>query len=380
MAQIAAQKCEFSCDEVAVLYCKGCDQFLCIECRQNVHDKVRKFKDHEVVNIHKEGNRVRPNPVCETHENQFLYYCSKCECLTCAECMTSSHNEHKTEKIKIVADSRRQNVDQIIQQLKTKVEKVKQKLETIDTEYSAQIKSDSESYVEMVEKTVDDLLKIVDRHKLIPLTTASDFKNIENEDLGRKRAFFKNRQDDIVDRLLKFENLMQETHDSTFLTEWKAHQTDVQMNDEETDDPLVAPRRIESFNQKKLTKSVIEVIDEKFQIGLKEQEKAFTKMTEEFGELRTEVESKQRTINEVMKEAAENTRNITTEFEGRIKLLESKLTTSAENSCKAERVQENTKKQLSEAIDQCNRFVQNLSVLSCKQFLEKFHAYLTYYL
>lgn len=266
MAQIAAQKCDFSCDKVAVLYCKGCDQFLCIECRQNVHDRVRKFKEHEVVDIHKEGNRVRPNPVCVTHENQFLYYCSKCECLTCAECMTSNHNEHKTEKIKNVADARRQNVDQIIQQLKTTVDIVKRKLETIDTEHSIQVKSDCESYVKTVEETVDDLHKIVDRHKLIPMTTASDFKDIENEDLGRKRAFFRNRQDKIVDRLLKFENLLLETHDSTFLMEWKALQTDVQMNDEKTDHPLVAPRRIESFDKKKLTRSVIDEIDEKFQM------------------------------------------------------------------------------------------------------------------
>ncbi|VDI37451.1 Hypothetical predicted protein [Mytilus galloprovincialis] len=268
MAQIAAQKCEFSCDKVAVLYCKGCGQFLCIECRQNVHDKVRQFKDHEVVDIHKEGNRVRPNPVCETHNNQFLYYCSKCECLTCAECMTSSHNEHKTEKIKIVADARRQNVNQIIEQLKTKVETVKKKLETIDTEHSIQIKSDCESYVKTVEDTVNDLHTIVDRHKLIPMTTASDFKIIENEDLGRKRAFFRSRHDETADRLLKFENLLLEKHDSFFLTEWKALQTDVKMNDEETDDPLAAPRRLDSFNQKKLTKSVIDEIDEKFQMKL----------------------------------------------------------------------------------------------------------------
>lgn len=47
--------------------------------------------------------------------------------------------------------------------------------------------------------------------------------------------------------------------------------------------------------------------------------------------------------------------------------------TSEEDNYKAVKVQENVKKQLSEATDQYNRFVQNLSVLSCKQFLKKLH-------
>ncbi|CAC5394862.1 unnamed protein product [Mytilus coruscus] len=82
---------------------------------------------------------------------------------------------------------------------------------------------------------------------------------------------------------------------------------------------------------------------------------ALTKITEQFGELRTEIENKQRKINEVTKEAAENTKKITTEFEDKIKILKAKLTTSEENNYKAERVQENIKKQVSVAIDQCNR-------------------------
>ncbi|XP_071145473.1 E3 ubiquitin-protein ligase TRIM45-like isoform X2 [Mytilus edulis] len=300
MAQIMAQTCEFSCKEEATLYCKVCKQFLCIDCKQTIHDKFPKYKDHAVMNIHQEGNCVfRPHPVCETHKDTFVFYCCKCECLTCAECMTSTHNEHKTEKIKNVADARRHNVNQIVQQLKTKVDIVKKKLETIDTEQSIQIQADCLSYVKKVEETVDDLHMIVDRHKLIPLTTASDFKDIENEDLGRKRVFFRRRHDETAIRLLKFENLLKETHDSTFLTEWKALQTDVQMNNEETDDPLVAPRRIESFNQKKLTKFVIDEIDEKFQMKLKEQEKEVVRLTEGIGVLTGELKEKQEQLDDL---------------------------------------------------------------------------------
>lgn len=267
MAQIPARKCGFCNNAVAALYCEDCHQILCVGCRQNVHDKVPFLQDHKVTNIQKEGNRVfRPQPVCETHKNQFLYYCSKCECLTCAECMTSNHNEHKTEKIKTVADTCRQTVIQYIEKIKTKVELVKKKLETIDTEHSAQIKSDCESYVSKVTITAGELHEIIDRFKQIHMTTASDFKDIENQDLQNKRAFFQRRHDEIVDRLLKFENLLQETHASIFLTDWKALQTDFTISDEEIDDSLACPRQLELFHQSNFGRSVIDEIDEKFQM------------------------------------------------------------------------------------------------------------------
>lgn len=268
MAQIASKRCDFSCNAVAVLYCRGCNQGLCVNCKQNVHDKVQLFKDHEVVNIQKEGTRVfRPHPVCDTHKNTFLCFCIRCDCLTCVDCMTSKHNEHKTEKIKTVADVRRENVNQILEQLKTKVKFVKEKLATIDTKHSSQIKSDSEYYATKAEETTAELHTIIDRHKLIHMTTASDFKYNENQNLDRKKAFFQRRHDETADRILRFENILQETHDSTFLTEWNVLQTDVQLIEKETDNQLLDPSRIEIFNQKMFTKSVIEDIDQQFQMG-----------------------------------------------------------------------------------------------------------------
>ncbi|CAC5394870.1 unnamed protein product [Mytilus coruscus] len=298
MAQIPARKCGFCNNVVAALYCEDCHQTLCFECRQNVHDKVPFLQDHKVANIQKEGNRVfRPHPVCETHKNRFLYYCSKCECLICAECMTSNHNEHKTEKMKNVADVCRQTVKLIVEKINSKVGIVQKKLETIDREFSVQIKSDCESYVAMVTKTTRQLHEITDRYKRIHLTTASDFEDIEKHDLERKKAFFKRRHDETKDRLLKFENLLQETHDSTFLTEWKALRTDVQMNDEETEDQLFGPRRIKSFNQQIFTRSIIDDIDEKFQMRLsrevEEKEKKVNELLEENDKLKIELKERQ---------------------------------------------------------------------------------------
>lgn len=267
MAQIPAIKCGFCKIAVAALYCEDCHQTLCVECRKNVHDKVPFLQDHKVANIQKGTNRVfKPHPVCETHANQFLYCCSKCECLTCAECMTSNHNEHKTEKTKPIADTCRQTVNQYMKKIKAKVEIVQQKIETIETEHFAQIKSNYESYVSKVMIISGELHEIIDRYKQIHLTSASDFKDIENQDLHNKIAFFRRRHDEIADSLLKFENLFQETNDCIFLTEWKALQTDVQITDEEIEDPLGCPRQLELFHQSNFTGLVIDEIEEKFQM------------------------------------------------------------------------------------------------------------------
>ncbi|CAG2257451.1 unnamed protein product [Mytilus edulis] len=356
MAQIPARKCGFCNKEVGDLFCEDCHRILCVKCRQDVHDKVPFLQDHKVTNIQKEGNRVfRPQPVCETHKNQFLYYCSKCECLTCAECMTSNHNEHKTEKIKTVADTCRQTVIQYIEKIKTKVEVAKKKLETIDTEHSAQIKSDCESYVSKVTITSGELHEIIDRFKQIHMTTASDFKEIENQDLHNKGAFFKRRHDEIADRLLKFENLLQETNDCIFLTQWKALQTDVQITDEEIEDPLGCPRKLGLFNQSNFTRSVIEEIDETFQMRLKEKEQTVFRLTQGMDALKDELKEKQQQIDNQSKETVDNAKKITTQFENKIQYLEAELKTATKEKYESQRVMKNIKKRLDEVMEQNDR-------------------------
>ncbi|CAG2193650.1 unnamed protein product [Mytilus edulis] len=183
MAQIPSRTCTF-CSKIAELYCYDCKQCLCTQCQNNIHGIVAVCRDHKVGDIHKAGNRIyKPVPTCEVHNKEFLYYCSKCDCLTCKECVTSSHNGHITKEIKNIADIRRKDVSQIINKLKTKVEKIKETLKIIDESHSLQILSDCDSYISNVEKTYQEIRQIIDRYKLINITTATDFREIEEQDL-----------------------------------------------------------------------------------------------------------------------------------------------------------------------------------------------------
>lgn len=262
MAQIPASNCGFCDNAVAVLYCAGCHQILCVECKQCVHDKVPFLKDHEVVNINKEGNRVfKPIPVCDIHNSTFRYYCSKCDCLTCEECMTSTHNEHRTIKIKNVSDDYRKSVNDIIDNLKKKVKINENKLKVIDREHFPKIDIYCESYISKVKKTAEELYSIIDRTNLIYKTTASDFREMEVIELNKKRSFFQRLKDESADRILKFKNIMQETNDIIFFTDLKNLKTDIEISNEESDQPLNGPNQIDEFDKTKFILAVIEDID-----------------------------------------------------------------------------------------------------------------------
>ncbi|CAC5392470.1 unnamed protein product [Mytilus coruscus] len=189
MAQIPSQNCTF-CSKLAALYCYDCQQFLCTQCQKNIHDIVAVCRDHHVGDIHKAGNRIyKPVPVCDAHNKEFLYFCGKCDCLTCKECITSSHNCHITKEINKIADIRRQDVNQIINKLKMKVEEIKETLKTIDESHSFQIQSDCDSYIETVEKTSQEIYQIIDRNNLISITTASDFRAKRRTRSKKKTCF-----------------------------------------------------------------------------------------------------------------------------------------------------------------------------------------------
>ncbi|XP_076117417.1 heat shock 70 kDa protein 12A-like [Mytilus galloprovincialis] len=261
MAQIPSKRCGFCNDNLSALYCDGCEQFLCLICKRNIHDKVPRFKDHKVLDINKVSNSVfKPKPVCISHKKEFLLYCSTCDCLACKECMTSSHNGHTTDSIENIVDVYRDDAKQIQEKLKAKVEILQSTLETIETNQTLQIKSDFDSHVQKVEGTSREMYGIVDHIKTINMTAASDFQTIEKQDLERKRVFFQRHYDDSSSTLLQFETLIQEPYAVTFFTEWKRLKKDVN-NMCDIDQKLEDPKQIESFNEEYFMRAVIEEID-----------------------------------------------------------------------------------------------------------------------
>ncbi|CAG2194453.1 unnamed protein product [Mytilus edulis] len=321
MAQTPSKSCAL-CDKPATLYCYEDKQLLCFQCKKDIHDRVPVCRDHNVVDIHKAGTHIyKPVPACDSHEKEFLYYCSKCDCLICKECMTSSHNGHITKEIKSITDIHRQEVDEIINKLKTKVEELKKTLETIDGEHSLLIQSGCDSYIEVVEKTSAEIHQIIDHYKQIEMNTAFDFRDTETHNLKGTRVFFQRLHNESSDRLLKFENLLQEPHDNSFFLEWKGLQKEYKIMTEESEQSLSSPRQMSGFNQNRFRRAIIEGIDKQFQMGLKERETTVAVLKEEVDTLNDKLKGKQEDIDKLSV--------ITTKGENETKILEeiSKLKT-----------------------------------------------------
>ncbi|XP_063411373.1 uncharacterized protein LOC134694296 [Mytilus trossulus] len=215
--------------------------------------------------------------------------------------MTSSHNGHISKKIKSITDIRRQEVDEKINKMKTKVEEQKKTLETIDGEQSLLIQSGCDSYIKDVEKTSEEIHQIVNHYKHIEMTTAFDFRDTETQNLKGTRVFFQRLYNASSDRLLKFENLLQEPDDNLFFLEWKGLQTEYQTMTEESVQPLSSQRQMSSFNQDTFTRAIIDGIDKQFQMGLSGElqlkERKIIELLDENNKLKTEI--KERNVKEV---------------------------------------------------------------------------------
>ncbi|CAC5359771.1 EIF4G [Mytilus coruscus] len=244
MAQIPSRKCDV-CKGVNVstasLYCEECEQSLCKGCN-DFHGRF--CKDHNVT----------------------------CKCLTCTECMTSSHNGHTTDPIEDAVDLYRENAIKIHGKLKAKVEILHGTLETIKTNKMRQLQSDYDSYVHKVEKTSQELYGIVDDIKKIDITTMSDFKTIEKQDLDAKRVFFQRHYDESNGTLLQIENLLQESHGVTFIKECERLQKEVH-NMIEIDQTLQAHQPIENFSEDKFMRAVIGEIDNRLNKSILKEKK-----------------------------------------------------------------------------------------------------------
>ncbi|XP_071124636.1 uncharacterized protein [Mytilus edulis] len=231
MAQVnvASKTCDF-CKELykttATFYCEGCEKYLCIACKRDFHEKTPVLRNHTVVLIKKAASSVLMSTpfCCGSYRNKCDYYCSSCNCFTCSECMKNSHNGHSTDTIKHFVDVYHEDAKQIMKKLKAELEIVQRQLDTIKGEYMRQIQLDYYSYVEKVEKTSRELHGIVDHIKSESNTAASDHQNTQTKGLKMNQESLGNHYDYMSSELLKVENLLHESDDVKFVTEWKRFQ------------------------------------------------------------------------------------------------------------------------------------------------------------
>ncbi|CAG2257622.1 unnamed protein product [Mytilus edulis] len=99
-------KCEF-CDikKVVKWKCLDCGLIICDECKDKIHRKIKRGKDHKIVNIHeKEYQQFTEsdflNIQCQEHSEQlYCLFCKTCENLACPRCIVKCHKGHELIEI-----------------------------------------------------------------------------------------------------------------------------------------------------------------------------------------------------------------------------------------------------------------------------------------
>ncbi|OWF43966.1 E3 ubiquitin-protein ligase TRIM33 [Mizuhopecten yessoensis] len=103
-------------------FCNDCQEALCDRCFEG-HQRARKTRNNDVVPI-KEGNKggeaVLPE-VCKTHRGKTCdLYCSECNIIMCAMCLTEKHKQHAFKNIEEAIDSQKQYTQDRLKILKSK--------------------------------------------------------------------------------------------------------------------------------------------------------------------------------------------------------------------------------------------------------------------
>ncbi|XP_071084616.1 uncharacterized protein [Haliotis cracherodii] len=96
----------------AVCWCQECEVFLCEYC-QNMHSSVKFTKNHVLQNFTDMEPTASNIPTfCGIHKHNSLYLVDKsCKKLICARCRIEVHADHEVEKIDVVADTIRKQLD-----------------------------------------------------------------------------------------------------------------------------------------------------------------------------------------------------------------------------------------------------------------------------
>ncbi|CAG2211203.1 unnamed protein product [Mytilus edulis] len=175
MEQVAVSKCDTCKKDIAKVFCYECHQFLCQSCK-SIHEKFPATKRHTITDSHSiDRSTLIQKLVCEHHNVEFSYYCRDCECLICAQCVTSVHTGHSITNIAEVAGKAREVVKKRLQQIKDNIKSLSDLIEDFKTTKQTDIQTGTDNFIKEVNEVSQDLIRLIESIAEINLTHASDF-------------------------------------------------------------------------------------------------------------------------------------------------------------------------------------------------------------
>ncbi|XP_066300915.1 tripartite motif-containing protein 2-like [Branchiostoma lanceolatum] len=138
---VACHVCEGGQDGVKS-WCADCAVLLCESCAK-MHCRIPALNDHKIVpqeamKTKNDMEKFRRKKHCSKHRNQELtFYCKSCETLICTACTVIDHRpgkDHNTVEISPVAQTKKESLESLMEQLTPRLKGIHEALEEIDKE------------------------------------------------------------------------------------------------------------------------------------------------------------------------------------------------------------------------------------------------------
>lgn len=142
--QVFCESCRINNEEtIATLRCKQCQNNLCEKCYTFIHQRVKGFLLHTIVDLRKSdfhNDLLGGQGLCFDHpDKEIIVYCSDHETVCCTFCLTAKHSD--CEKLLSLDEIEQEEVKLYTETLNKETQKMREISKTADHEIRKNIKS-----------------------------------------------------------------------------------------------------------------------------------------------------------------------------------------------------------------------------------------------
>ena len=245
MAQVPRSMCHLCSETNGSYVCYECKQVLCISCK-NIHSKISSTNKHRITDLNMTDPLVLQLELsCREHNELFNLFCVSCDCLVCSGCVLSKHNGHMFSSVDEIAQTARNAVSDCISHAKENMTKIEASGKDIENDYMQNLNLCTEQSLSDIEEITTTLHGIVDTVKDMHTRPINAYKECERQRLDTFVNTLDKQYDTYNNLSNKFENILSETHDVTFLISYATNKQNLVQSDDDIPE-LPHPREIKA--------------------------------------------------------------------------------------------------------------------------------------
>ncbi|CAC5423532.1 unnamed protein product [Mytilus coruscus] len=254
MEQVTVSKCDICKEDIAKLFCYECHQFLCQSCK-SFHEKFPSTKRHSVTDLHNiDRSTLIHKLVCEHHNIEFAFFCRNCECLICAQCVTSVHMGHSNTDISEVAATARGDVKKRLEKIKDSIKHLSDLIEDFKTTKQANLQTGTDKFTKEVNEVSQDLIKIIESVTVV-----------EKQQLLYNVAKLEKAYSEYSSIHERYEQILRDKHDVTFFLNQKFLAEEFELLDDIS--PPEEPTDMKPLKTDGYDNSVIEQVESEYNLS-----------------------------------------------------------------------------------------------------------------